>query len=59
MMNANIKTLTARYYHTATSIGSGQIVVIGGFNSYSGLLSDVWVLKMNSLSSGNYLIFMS
>ena len=55
MVPTGTTLITPRSDHTATSIGNGDIVVIAGYTS-SGVVSDVWVLKMNSLSSG-YLYF--
>ena len=57
MVPTNGKYITPRFYHTSTNIGNGEIVVIaGGINNNGNptpYYSDVWVLQMNSLSSGN------
>ena len=58
MVPTNGVYITSRYYHTATSIGNGEIVVIAGGNFNIGnptpYYSDVWVLQMISLGSGIY-----
>ena len=52
MINSGQTLFPVRSGHSATKIGNNNIMVIGGWGSYTSVLSDIWLLSMTSVSTG-------